>query len=241
MKIESTLGKQTYTADTEQGIDISIPLGKAEEVSAYGLPSSEITIFQAGGFVGDVNQGGSCNVRDIKLSPHGNGTHTECVGHISKEYKTVYETLNSFWFDSLLITVDAKESISTEQLDILKEKESTKALIIRTLPNTESKLSNNYLGANAPYISEDAMRLIVQHGIEHLLVDLPSVDHETDPDLKSHHIFWEQDLKGDPKKTITELIYVPNHVKDGYYLLNLMVPSIYCDAVPSKPIIYPLR
>lgn len=241
MKIETTLGAVQMTADTSEGIDLSIPLGKTDEVSAYGLPKSEISIFKAGGFIGDVNQGGSCNVRDIKLSPHGNGTHTECVGHISKEYKTVYDTLKNFLFTSTLITVDTQDFISAKHLAALPKQPLTDALIIRTTPNTEQKLTANYLGASAPYLTADAMSLIVDWGIKHLLVDLPSVDHESDPDLKSHHIFWKQDLEGTSEKTITELIYVPNHVKDGHYLLNLMVPSIYCDAVPSKPIIYPLR
>lgn len=229
------------SADLKSGIDISIPVGKEAEVSAYGLPPAEVSIFQSGGFVGDVNQGGSCNVRDIKMSPHGNGTHTECVGHISKEYRTIYETLDNFLFTCTLLTVDTTDVISKDHLKILESQHKTEALLIRTLPNTSDKLKANYLGAGAPYISTDAMSFIVELGIQHLLVDMPSVDHETDPKLKSHHVFWEKDLEGEARKTITELVYVPNSVKDGLYILNLMIPSIYCDAVPSKPILYSLR
>jgi len=229
------------SADLKNGIDISIPVGNECEVSAYGLPRSEISIFQSGGFIGDVNQGGSCNVRDIKMSPHGNGTHTECVGHISKEYKTIYETLDNFLFTCTLLTVDTKGAISKDHLKTLESQHKTEALLIRTLPNTSDKLKTNYLGAEATYVSTEAMRFIVGLGVQHLLVDMPSVDHETDPNLKSHHIFWQKDLETRAHKTITELVYVPNSVEDGLYILNLMIPSIYCDAVPSKPIIYPLR
>ena len=37
---------------------------------------------------------------------------------------------------------------------------------------------------------------------------------------------------------ITEFIYVPNAVKDGEYLLNLMIAPFDNDATPSKPILY---
>ena len=38
--------------------------------------------------------------------------------------------------------------------------------------------------------------------------------------------------------TITELIYVPNNVADGEYLLNLQVASFDTDASPSRPILF---
>jgi hypothetical protein len=36
--------------------------------------------------------------------------------------------------------------------------------------------------------------------------------------------------------TITEMIYVPDNVADGSYLLNLQIASN--DASPSKPVLY---
>jgi hypothetical protein len=38
--------------------------------------------------------------------------------------------------------------------------------------------------------------------------------------------------------TITELIYVPNKVKDGTYFLNHQIAPFENDASPSKPILY---
>jgi hypothetical protein len=38
--------------------------------------------------------------------------------------------------------------------------------------------------------------------------------------------------------TITELIYVPEGVEDGLYLLNLQVPNLRTDAVLSRPVLY---
>jgi hypothetical protein len=40
--------------------------------------------------------------------------------------------------------------------------------------------------------------------------------------------------------TITELIYVPEHISDGLYALNLQCPNLQTDAVPSRPVIYRL-
>jgi len=37
---------------------------------------------QADGFIGDTQQGGSCNVNELTINPHCNGTHTETIAHI---------------------------------------------------------------------------------------------------------------------------------------------------------------
>jgi hypothetical protein len=82
---------------------------------------------------------------------------------------------------------------------------------------------------------------LMQHNIKHLLLDLPSVDREEDAGkLAAHKTFWNYPLNPRLDATITELIFVPNHISDGDYLLNLMVSAFDSDAVPSKPVIYPL-
>jgi len=86
---------------------------------------------------------------------------------------------------------------------------------------------------------EEAIQLLVKKGIKHLLVDLPSVDREEDGgELKAHKAFWNFNDKVRKDATITELIYVPNKVKDGTYLLNLQIAPFENDATPSKPILY---
>lgn len=241
MKLTIEIGQESFEAELNRPIDLSIPVGKEKEVRAYGIPPSSIEVYSSGGFVGDVSSGGSCNVRDIRFNPHGNGTHTECVGHISENYVTTYEVMQRFLFSATLISVGPGKAVEKEDLISLENSPNTDALIIRTMPNTLDKLSMDHTGKSATYITPDAMRKIVSLGYKHLLVDLPSVDHESDPNLQSHKIFWEIEENKESKKTITELIYVPSEVEDGYYLLNLMIPSIYCDAVPSKPILFPLR
>jgi hypothetical protein len=38
-------------------------------------------------------------------------------------------------------------------------------------------------------------------------------------------------------KTITEMIYVEDTIKDGNYMLNLQIASFVSDASPSRPIL----
>ncbi len=38
--------------------------------------------------------------------------------------------------------------------------------------------------------------------------------------------------------TITELIFVPNKIRDDDYILNLQIASFENDAAPSKPVLY---
>ena len=46
---------------------------------------------RAGSFVGDTRAGGSCNCEILTLAPHCNGTHTECVGHVTDDRVAVSE------------------------------------------------------------------------------------------------------------------------------------------------------
>ncbi|HSY77613.1 MAG TPA: cyclase family protein, partial [Bacteroidia bacterium] len=98
-----------------------------------------------------------------------------------------------------------------------------------------------YSNTNPAYLTSEAMKYIVSIGIKHLLIDLPSVDKEKDEGkVATHHIFWNYPEKTDMTRTITELIYVPNTVLDGSYLLNLQIASFENDATPSKPVLFQL-
>jgi len=109
------------------------------------------------------------------------------------------------------------------------------------MPNDGLKLKTNYSGANPPYIHHTAIQYLVEQGVEHLLIDLPSVDREEDEGkLLAHHAFWQYPEKVRTKATITELVYIPDEVKDGLYLLNLQIASFELDASPSKPVLYEL-
>jgi arylformamidase len=191
-----------------------------------------------------VKEGGACNVNNIIFNPHGNGTHTECVGHISKENFTINQCLKKFFFFAKLISVQPEQDsgdliITKKQVESAVGSEVPEAIIIRTLPNPDEKMLRQYSGNNPPYLHHEAAKWICEKGIEHLLLDLPSVDREDDGGkLLAHHEFWRYPHNIRMTSTITELIYVPSSVPDGNYFLNLQIASFENDASPSKPLLF---
>src|ERR1700741_4763931 len=90
---------KTYKTDLDQPFDVSIPLRAGDEnVNAWYVGPVKIEPVKMGDWIGDVKQGGSVNFRNIFFNPHGNGTHTECVGHISKEDYSINQCLKKFFF-----------------------------------------------------------------------------------------------------------------------------------------------
>ena len=129
--------------------------------------------------------------------------------------------------------------MSKKQIKTFFKPHQAEALIIRTLPNTSKKKTRQYSNTNWPYLTEKAAAYIRRCGVQHLLIDLPSVDKEKDGgELLAHHAFWNYPNDTRFNATITELIYVPNAVKDGDYILNLQIASFENDASPSKPVLY---
>lgn len=231
--------------DFKNGIDISIPYRTSEEAtSAWYVPPVKAEPVRMDGFVGSVAEGGSVNFRNLTLNPHGHGTHTECVGHISPEIFSVNQCLKKWFFEALLITVTPESVgedlvISKDQIVAAVGNHRPEALILRTLPNTDKKLFTNYSSTNPPYIEASSAVWMREIGIEHLLLDLPSVDRENDGGaLAAHKAFWNYPENPRMEATITELIYVPEYVKDGVYLLNLQVAPIENDASPSRPVLF---
>jgi arylformamidase len=239
---------QAYKLDSQEPIDISLPIqAGANNPNCYYAEPPEFVVIRAGSFVGSVAEGGSVNYQKISLTPHGNGTHTECYGHIAAEPRaSIYNCLNKFLFFAELITV-AAQKIGNDEVVLwndIKEKLQTppEALIIRTLPNTIHKKTQQYSHTNPIYLEPETGKYLADLNIQHLLVDLPSVDKEVDGGLLSNHRgFWQYPHKTRENCTISELIYVDNKVADGLYLLNLQLISLMTDASPSKPILYKLK
>jgi arylformamidase len=241
------LPHRTVSVDLDAPLDISIPLRAGKEtVNAFHLPPMTVEPFRMGHFVGDVNQGGACNVNNIAFNPHGNGTHTECVGHISKEKHTIHRCLRRFFFLAEVITVDPEprdgDRIITRDQVIAALSGRPEALIVRTLPNGSDKLVRHYSASNPPYLDAAAAAFMAETGILHLLLDLPSVDREEDGGhLLAHHAFWKYPEQPRTDCTITEMIYVPDAVTDGPYLLSFQIASFENDASPSKPVLYRMK
>lgn len=237
-----------YQLNLHEPIDISIPLKEGTDtVNCFYAPLLAYSPVVAGDFIGSTAQGGIVNFMNVRINPHGNGTHTECVGHIAKEPYSINQNLNRFHHFAQLISVyptrqeNGDRVILKSQLEGAIHSTAIKALLIRTLPNDASKCSRQYSGTNPPYIHHEAIRYLVAQGIEHFLIDLPSVDREEDEGkLLAHKAFWQYPEAVRRHCTITELIYVPDEVKDGLYLLNLQIAAFEIDVSPSKPVLYRL-
>lgn len=231
--------------DLSKPLDISIPMKASKSnVNAWYIDEPKIEPVVINGWVGRVAEGAFVNFNNIHFNPHAHGTHTECVGHITKEFHSINKNLKQFFFLAEVVTVAPEQLgddtiISKTQLQFALGNKKRDAVVIRTLPNMKDKLSKQYSKTNWTYLQEDAVQYLVSKGIKHLLIDLPSVDKEEDEgELKAHKAFWN--YKGKLRKdcTITEFIYVPNKVDDGEYLLNLQIAPFENDATPSKPILF---
>jgi arylformamidase len=249
MLAEITHKGKTFSVNLGEPIDISMPLKASKyAASAWYVDPLIIEPVQTEQFTGSVALGGSVNFNNIFFNPHGHGTHTECVGHISKEFYSVNNALKTFFFTAELISVkpekwpNGDEVITRSQVETALEGKSAEAIIIRTLPNLLEKRHRNYSSTNPPYLAAEAMEFLVNKGFEHLLIDLPSVDREMDEGvLASHHLFWNYPSAPNTQKTITEFVFVSDEVRDGRYLLNLQIAPFENDASPSKPILYEIK
>lgn len=234
--------------DLSKAVDLSIFIQNGKNnVNAFHIPDPRFAAIEIGSYVGSVAQGAGANCEVLTFCAHGNGTHTECVGHITRERISVNQCLKSFWFNALVISVEPFRMINDDTIILKEHLEATlkgskaQALIIRTLPNSDSKKTQVYSGTNPTYLHWNAAKYIREYGIQHLLLDLPSLDREEDGgDMLAHKAFWGYPEEVDRVRTITELIYVPDFVRDGAYLLNLQVAPLETDAAPSKPLLYPI-
>lgn len=245
MKAEIHLINRQVTIDLAQPLDISIPLeASRQNPNAWYLDAPVISPVVMGDWVGSVKKGASVNFNDIQFNPHAHGTHTECVGHISEEFYSVQKTLKRYFFTAEVISVtpesqDNDHVISAASIKELLGSNKPEAVVIRTLPNPALKKTKQYSNTNWPYLTDQAATFLREIGVVHLLIDLPSVDKEKDDGaLLAHKAFWNYPEHTRFGATITEFIYVENHIKDGSYLLNLQTAPFVNDATPSRPVLY---
>ncbi|WP_298793895.1 cyclase family protein [uncultured Allomuricauda sp.] len=236
---------RNHKIDLSKPLDISIPLcGGEGNVNAWYLNAPTITPHQEDDFIGKVSEGAPVNFNDIWFNPHSHVTHTECLGHITEDFRSINQNLKRFFFLAEVITVAPEKRgedfvISAKQLKYALGNKKREALVIRTIPNMNNKRSLQYSHTNPPYLLEEAANYLVEKEVDHLLVDLPSVDKEKDDGaLLAHNAFWNTKGKPRTEATITEFIYVPNTVEDGCYFLNLHVAPFENDASPSRPVLY---
>jgi kynurenine formamidase len=231
--------------DLSKPLDISIPLKASKtNVNAWYLDEPKIEPVKDGEWTASVAEGADINFNNIWFNPHAHGTHTECVGHITKKVYSINQQLKQFFFLAEVITVAPEKKdddfvISKKQIQFALGNKKRDAVVIRTIPNTKEKLSQQYSNTNPPYLLSEAAIYLREKGVKHLLIDLPSIDKEKDDgNLLAHNAFWNTAGRVRLDATITEFIFVPNPVEDGTYFLNIQIAPFENDATPSKPVLY---
>jgi kynurenine formamidase len=251
---------KNYKIDTTIYRDLSIPYDfNGSQPNFFNVEKGKVKPYESN----LISKNRGCNVPEISMNIHCTGTHTECVGHLLKEPSSVSKCMMELYLPTVLITikpinfvkcsdtyhVDVDDDEKVISIDLIKEQYEKHienrplSIIIRTLPNPEEKQFYSFPEKYPPFFTNDALKFL-SNTVEHLVVDIPSIDRmEDDGILGNHRIFWSNNgnptdsVQTNSKKTITELAYVPNDVQDGFYFMNIQMPNFKLDAAPSRPII----
>lgn len=270
MQAELNFGGQKVRVALDRGVSLAIPVEFSGAVGPrhFGAPAPQSTPWSVPGFSGSVATGASCNCSTLSLIPHCQMTHTESVAHLTREAGDAWRVVPRGLLPAVVVSVSPEPARETSEstdpqpwgTDVLITQRRLRAAwpmtkmiepvaaIIRTLPNEAAKRSRDYTDLVPPYLTREAMQWLVEKRIEHLVVDLPSVDRTHDEGrLVGHRLFFGlppgSSARGDAARsraTITELAFIPDEVIDGPCMLSLAVPALGGDAVPSQPIVYPV-
>ena len=86
MKALLDIKGKNLEVDFSKGQDISISLlFNGDQPNTYNVGKAISKPYSDGQFIGDTRKGGPCNFETYSFTPHCNGTHTECIGHITDE------------------------------------------------------------------------------------------------------------------------------------------------------------
>ncbi len=252
-------------ADADVAVDLSHAISIARELDFadnspqhFDAPAATSQPYAAAGFSGSVATGASCNCNVITVIPHCNGTHTECVGHLTREAVDAHRVVPTGLLPALLISVSPVLASDTNETtepapqpnDLLITREALESQWPASAFAPQALVLRTDRGARpAAYLTRQAAQLLVERAIDHLVIDLPSIDRDHDAGrLSAHRIFFglargENRLSAAnrPHATVTELAHIPSTLADGPYLLQLQVPAWRGDAVPSRPLLYAFR
>jgi kynurenine formamidase len=259
--------EQAPVAGWPQGLGVATSLARtldfaAPHPRAFGAPAATSTALVVGGFNGEVARGASCNCRSVTLVPHCNGTHTESAAHLTLEALPLGDIVPFAPLPALLLSVSpANANQTTETADPPPQPGDrliTAASIDAAWRAAQSSLAPPRLlvlrtagaedGEDPAYLTLEAMRLIVARSIEHLVVDLPSVDRSDDQGrLGAHRVFFGlppgSTQLAEARRahaTITEFALIPATCAEGPCAVQLQLAPWTGDAVPSRPIHFAL-
>jgi len=249
LKARVALNGRQVEVDLARPIEIARVLNfDASQPRHFGAPAATTEPFAVPGFSGSVATGASCNCNVITLIPHCNGTHTECVGHLTAERIDAHRVAPKGLVPAVLITVDPtdKTQESTDPEPQPGDKLVTREALESSWPRDYEPQAVVIRTTDDSYLTREAAEFLVARGIEHLVVNLPSIDRAHDEGrLTAHRVFFGLAPRATsaatrPQATVTEFANIPPEVPDGPYLLEIQVPAIAGDAVPSRPLLYPI-
>lgn len=245
MIVKIEINNSSFSADLSQPLaDLSLPVG--DTARAWYIDAPTFTPVVLGDWIGSVSDGGSVNFFNIGFNPHAHGTHTETAGHITQERHSINVHFNAPMTVAAVLHLIPENGLVTFEtfkkhwdhlgLDLSKPK----SVVIKS--DFSSEENKNYSGTDWPFLSDEIGAFLRSKGVDHLLIDQPSVDKEEDGGaLACHHSFWGPNPEQSLHRTITELIRVPDFISEGLYLLNLQVAPLDNDASPSRPLLYELK
>ena len=253
LRIELDHCGHTWTASGSP-IDLSLPVNPHSGLPRawYRGPATAEPV-RSDGWTGSISEGGSVNFRDVTFNPHAHGTHTETREHIRNAFHPIDALARSgalpFLMPALLVDAQPEQRSSANGDDWvvpMSALESAAPNVRRWAPNalllrcTTGDVHRDWSNSNPPYLEAGFAEQLVELGIEHLLIDLPSVDREVDGGvLRAHNTFFGDDPSTRPNATISELLSIPQGLTGGPGLLAMQVRPFVNDAAPSRPVFFP--
>ena len=233
-----------YEVDLSQPVDCSSTFGnlKREPRAWHSAPVS-ISPVKVDDWIGAVKEGAPVNFFSVQLNPHGNGTHTECFGHISPEQHKVNDYFKDYHGFCTFVRISSREH-EGDRVVFLEDFEKKKLNLAKFLAiQVDADIfPQDYSGKNAAYFQAELLAYLAEKGVKHFITNLPSVDREKDGGaLAAHHAFWNYPSATREEATITELAFFPKSLKEGEYFINLQVAPLHNDASPSRPLLYRLE
>lgn len=235
----------------------------------FDAPPAHAWPHRVGNFSGSVLTGASCNCRNLQLTPHASGTHSESAGHLTSDEFPVLPLLPMTPQPGLLLRIGtelAKNTTESADFKPLPDDRLITAAALRaawpvTAPfrpqaliiATESSLHGTRVSTRElqipPYLSRECAEWLVENDIQHLVVEVPSIDRLQDAgQLTAHRIFFGFPPQRSPatpllasaatraQATITELAAVDADIANGHGFLQIQAPAIDGDAIPTRPI-----
>src|SRR4051794_40410675 len=212
MQAELSYGGQKVRAALDRGVSLAIAVEfGAAGPRHFGVGAPESRPFAVGNFSGSVATGASANCSTLTLTPHCQMTHTESVAHLTREAGDAWRVVPRGLLPAVGVSVipePARESSESTDpqpwgTDVLISRRRLRAAwpmtrmvdpvaaVIRTLPNDAAKRSRDYTDLVPPYLTREAVEWLIEKRIEHLVLDVPSLDRTHDEGrMIGHRLFF---------------------------------------------------